>query len=50
LVILARRYEKLLEIKEEIEKDYSVKVYPIKCDITSTEDINNAAELAEKEF
>ena len=50
LVILARRYEKLLELKEEIEKDYSVKVYPIKCDITSTEDINNAAALAEKEF
>ena len=50
LVILARRYEKLLELKEEIEKEYSVKVYPIKCDITSTEDINNAATLAEKEF
>ena len=34
-----------MELKEELEKDYSVKVYPIKCDITSTEDINNAAEL-----
>jgi short-subunit dehydrogenase len=49
-VLLARRYEKLLELKEELEKEYSIKVFPIKCDITSTEDINNAAELAEKEF
>jgi gluconate 5-dehydrogenase len=49
-VILARRYEKLLELKEELENEHSIKVYPIKCDITSTEDINNAALEAEKHF
>ena len=49
LVILARRIEKLLELKSELEKE-GVKVLPIKCDVTSSEDINNAAELAEKEF
>lgn len=50
LVILARRYEKLLELKEKLEKEFWVKVYPIKCDITSTEDIQNAADLTEKAF
>ena len=49
LVILARRMERLEELKEELEKD-NIKVLPIKCDVTSTEDINNAAALAEKEF
>ena len=49
LVILARRIERLEELKKELEK-YNVKVLPIKCDITSTEDITNAANLAEKEF
>lgn len=50
LVILARRYEKLLELKGKLEKEFWVKVYPIKCDITSTEDIQNAADLSEKAF
>ena len=49
LVILARRLEKLEELKGELEAE-GVKVLPIKCDVTSTEDINKAAELAEKEF
>ncbi len=49
LVILARRIERLEELKEELEKT-GVKVLPIKCDVTSTEDIDNAAKLAEKEF
>ncbi len=49
LVILARRIERLEELKEELEKE-NVKVLPIKCDVTSTEDINNAAKLAEKEY
>ena len=49
LVILARRIERLEELKEELEKT-GVKVLPIKCDVTSTEDIDNAAQLAEKEF
>ena len=49
LVLLARRIEKLEEIKKNIEKK-GVKVLAIKCDVTSTEDINNAAKMAEKEY
>lgn len=40
LVLLARRIERLEELKEELGKD--VKVLPIKCDVTSTLDIQNA--------
>lgn len=49
LVILARRVEKLEELKSELESK-GTKVLAIKCDVTNTEDINNAAERAEKEF
>ncbi len=49
LVILARRIERLEELKEELEKS-GVKVLALKCDVTNTEDINNAAASAEKEF
>ena len=49
LVILARRIERLQEVKNNLEK-YGVKVLPIKCDVTSTEDIKNAALMAKKEF
>ena len=49
LAILARRIERLEESKVELEK-LGVKVLPIKCDVTSTEEINKAAELVEKEY
>ncbi len=49
LVILARRVERLEELKNELASA-GVRVLPIKCDVTSTEDINSAASLAEKEF
>ena len=49
LVILARRIERLEELKLELE-EYGVKVLPIKCDVTSTEDINNSAKLAKEIF
>ena len=49
LVILARRMERLEELKNELSST-NVKVLPIKCDVTSTEDINNAAASAEAEF
>ncbi|MBR2828657.1 MAG: SDR family NAD(P)-dependent oxidoreductase [Bacilli bacterium] len=49
LVILARRLERLESLKEELEKE-GVKVLPIKCDVTSTIDIENAAKMAEDEF
>ena len=51
LVILARRLEKLLELKEELKQEfYGIKVLPIKCDVTKTSDIELAAELAESEY
>lgn len=49
LVILARRIEKLEELKEELLKE-NIEVLPIKCDVTSTEDINNAANIVENTF
>ena len=49
LAILARRIERLEELKEELEKK-GVKVLPVKCDVTSTDDINEAANIVEKEF
>ena len=49
LVLLARRIERLEELKVELEK-LGVEVLPVKCDVTSTEDINNAAKLAEERF
>ena len=49
LVILARRIEKLEELKQELEST-GVKILPIKCDVTSTEDITKAADAAEQEF
>ena len=49
VVILARRIERLEVIKKNLEKK-GVKVLAIKCDVTSSEDINNAAKMTEKEF
>ena len=49
LVLLARRIERLEEFKIELEK-LGVKVLPIKCDVTITEDIDNAAKIAEATF
>ncbi len=49
VALLARRVEKLEELKGELEK-LGVKALAVKCDVTSTEDINNAAKLVEREF
>ena len=49
IAILARRYDRLEELKKELEKN-NVRVLPVHCDVTSTEDINNAAKLVEEEF
>ena len=49
LVLLARRMERLEEVKKELE-EFGVKVLPIKCDVTDTNSINEAANLAEKEY
>ena len=49
LVLLARRIERLEELKTELIKE-GIEVLTLKCDVTSTEDINNAAEKAEEKF
>lgn len=49
LAILARRVARLEELKQELEPK-GVKVLPIKCDVTSTEEINNAAKLVEETY
>ena len=49
LVILARRMDRLEELKKELEP-LGVRVFPIMCDVTSTDDINNAAAMAEEVF
>ena len=49
LVLLARRLEKLEELKKELEK-LDVKVLSIKCDVTDTKDIENASKLTEETF
>ena len=50
LAILARRVERLEELKARLEKEYKIKVLPVKVDVTSTEEIDAAAEKIEKEF
>ena len=50
LAILARRVERLEEFKPELEKAGAKKVLAIKCDVTSTADIDAAAAKVEKEF
>ena len=49
LVILARRIERLEELKKEIE-GMNVKCLPIKCDVTKVDDIENAKDIVEKEY
>lgn len=49
LVLMARRIERLEELKEELEKK-GVKVLPIKVDVTDTNNVNEAAKQAEEEF
>ncbi len=51
LVILARRFDRLKELKKELEDAHkNIVVLPIKCDVTDTKDINAAAKVAEREF
>ena len=49
LAILARRIDKLDELKVELRKK-KVKVISIKCDVTSNEDIKKAAFIVEKTY
>lgn len=49
LVITARRIEKLEELASKI-RAMGVKCLPIKCDVTDSESVNNAAAAVEKEY
>ena len=49
LVLLARRIEKLEELKNEIQA-MGVRVLPVKCDVTNVEEIAEAARIAEETF
>ena len=50
LVILARRMERLEGFKPKLVEAGAGKVLALKCDVTSTDDIDAAAKAAEKEF
>lgn len=50
LVILARRMERLEEFKPKLLEAGAEKVLAVKCDVTSSADIDAAAAAAEKEF
>lgn len=50
LAILARRMERLENFKPDLIKAGAKEVLPIKCDVTSTEEINAAAKAVEKKF
>ena len=50
LVILARRVERLEDFKPKLIKEGAEDVLALKCDVTSTNDINGAAKAAEKKF
>lgn len=49
LVLMARRVERLEELKSELEQ-LGVRVLPVKCDVTNVEDIKEAARVAEASF
>lgn len=49
VVIMARRIERLEELKKELVSD-GVKCLAIKCDVTKTEDIDSAAKIVEETF
>lgn len=49
VVLMARRIERLEELKAELEAQ-GTKCLAVKCDVTSTEEVNNAAALVESTF
>lgn len=49
LVIMARRIDRLNAFKSELEKE-NVKVLPLRCDVTDTNNINECAKIIEEEF
>lgn len=50
IVPLARRQNKIEEVARAIEKDFGVQTLPIRCDITDTDQVNDAVAKAMKHF
>ncbi len=50
LVLLARREERLVALAEELNNEYGVEVLTLKCDVTSTEEVNECAKKTEERF
>ncbi|MFW6111148.1 MAG: SDR family NAD(P)-dependent oxidoreductase [Thermoproteota archaeon] len=50
LVIAARRYGRLVEISEELSRNYGVKVIPVETDVTEEEQVTNMVETALQNF
>ena len=50
IVLIARRMEKLEEVSAELRSEYGVDALPIRCDITSTEQVNDAVKQALEHF
>lgn len=49
LVLMARREERLAEVKNNLSK-YNVDIMTVKCDVTNVESVNNAAKEVEAHF
>ena len=50
LAILARRMERLEEFAKELKAEFKVEVLPVKCDVTSTAEIDAAAAKVEEKY
>lgn len=50
LVIAARRYEKLVEVAEDISSKYGVKVVPVKADVSQEDQVINTVKTAIEKF
>ena len=50
LVLMARRVERLEKSAKEWSEKYGINVFPVKCDVTSTESINEAVAAIEEKF
>lgn len=50
VVIAARRYEKLVQVAEELSKKYDVRVIPVKTDVSQEEQVINMVKTAIENF
>lgn len=50
LVIVARSFDKLTQVAEELRASTGRKIIPVKCDITSQDDVKNVIDTTLKEF